>query len=690
MKIWDLSVAEITLNHSVDDSVITSLASEQHSTKQSPRSHDEIYEIGTSFQCTICASSSTLQTQQDQRSHFRSDWHRYNLKRNSKGKETVSEEDFEKKYGSTVVLAHGDHLVKDIDGMSLEDSDLSSISGSDSGVEDGSSDSESQEEPAEQTMKKSSGPWVLYKASVENDETKAANGFDAYQIYRAILPDKENPSSIECLLRQAPSTKSKPSTYTKPARWILLMNSGGHFAGVVYEFPGNHSGANVQSNTASKPVSIASSSAKEPKIVAHKTFHHYTTRKSQGGSQTSSDKAQKAKSAGAHMRRQGAAMLRADIRTLLSSWSHYFVDSIIFVVAAGHESRSAIFGEGQAPESFAAAKADGRVRSVPIPTRRPTLDEARRVFDELSAVRNVWVPVEPIKALTPGEDQTKLRRKVETTNNVEESELDAVSCLEHRDEPLFRLFVCLCEVDPDDKLEFNFEGNDSSAASSSSLIHKTSNVFNINASFPLDEQFVYKDSAKPINGRGRTALQLASHLGKYAAVFQLLEHGADPALDKSFQLALDKTTRNVFRKFYAQYPERYDYKAAGISSMLTDDMEEEQERKEREKKARQRAKEKERKKVAKEKKLEKEKEQRELEEKEKEQQAQQRKLQAPASASASAPVGPMNPREAAAIAAEVRMGLRCATCKKSLAKLVPFEKLDSKYCSIACVQAARK
>jgi hypothetical protein len=77
---------------------------------------------------------------------------------------------------------------------------------------------------------------------------------------------------------------------------------------------------------------------------------------------------------------------------------------------------------------------------------------------------------------------------------------------------------------------------------------------------------------------GLTPLHLAAKAGDTEKVMKLLEEGADPCLkDKGgknpYTLAKDKETRNVFRRYMAQYPDKWDWHAASVPSPLTDELE---------------------------------------------------------------------------------------------------------------------
>jgi len=103
---------------------------------------------------------------------------------------------------------------------------------------------------------------------------------------------------------------------------------------------------------------------------------------------------------------------------------------------------------------------------------------------------------------------------------------------------------------------------------------------------------------------GLTPLHVATKAGDTDSVRKLLEEDSDPcAKDKAgrtpYSIAKDKETRNIFRRFMAQHPSKWDWHAASVPSPLTDELEAAQLAKQAEKDAKRKAKEKERKKLKK-------------------------------------------------------------------------------------------
>ena len=92
----------------------------------------------------------------------------------------------------------------------------------------------------------------------------------------------------------------------------MFMTAGGHFAGAIVRV------SNGDDEPEEEDTGRKKNKQKRPKpeteILLHKTFHRYTTRRKQGGSQGLNDAAgKKAISAGAMLRRYGEQALR-DVR----------------------------------------------------------------------------------------------------------------------------------------------------------------------------------------------------------------------------------------------------------------------------------------------------------------------------------------------------------------------------------------
>ncbi|KFP51321.1 Ankyrin repeat and zinc finger domain-containing protein 1, partial [Cathartes aura] len=186
---------------------------------------------------------------------------------------------------------------------------------------------------------------------------------------------------------------------------------------------------------------------------------------------------------------------------------------------------------------------------------------------------------------------------------------------------------------------------------------------------------------QPVDERGCTLLHVAAQAGKAAAVCLLLEAGADPALrdgqDRTpYCVSADKTTRNAFRKFMVDHPDKYDYSRAKVPGPLTQEMEAKKLEKKRAQKAQR-----------------KQREQAQQEERQRWEQEQGEKQRFAA----------LSDREKRALAAERRLAAqlqdagttfanisRCWHCGESLLGRIPFHYLDFSFCSTACLQTHRR
>ena len=78
----------------------------------------------------------------------------------------------------------------------------------------------------------------------------------------------------------------------------------------------------------------------------HKTFHRYTTRRKQGGAQSSNDKSKgKANSAGAGIRRYNEQALDEEIQELLKDWKSFILNSSRVFIRAPVNSKAKLFAD---------------------------------------------------------------------------------------------------------------------------------------------------------------------------------------------------------------------------------------------------------------------------------------------------------------------------------------------------------
>ncbi|PWN47520.1 hypothetical protein IE53DRAFT_321065 [Violaceomyces palustris] len=172
--------------------------------------------------------------------------------------------------------------------------------------------------------------------------------------------------------------------------WTVILMGGGHFAAAVIAL-----NPHVTTVRDRKKGSAGTREERSILLLAHKTFHRYTTRRKQGGSQSAQDASGKfAKSAGAQLRRYNESALGDDVRRLLDhpGWRQLIGSSEkVWIRSGARASKGVLWSwEGVAKSKSSPLeepKEDGRMDHLPFPTRRPTIGETVRCFFELTRVR---------------------------------------------------------------------------------------------------------------------------------------------------------------------------------------------------------------------------------------------------------------------------------------------------------------
>ena len=463
----------------------------------------------------------------DQRQHFRSDWHGYNLKQNIRGLPVLNEAEF-------------DEIVGELD---------SSLSGS------GASGSEDEiDEPTSGPPKGSQGntetrqpksagsPFVLMSSSLIPQTVH-------FGVYRALL-GKETPQSSDAVnylsnRQLRPQTTQQASLSSDGPYFLLCMIGGGHFAAMVVS-PLPASGKQVARNE------------NQPKITANKTFHRYTTRRKQGGAQSANDAAKgNAHSAGAGIRRANETALQQEVRALLNEWRELIGKcELLFIRASGPANRKTLFGPY---EKAVLQSNDPRLRSFPFSTRRPIKRELLRAFAELTKLHVIYQKEDTLTAKrSEGAEARPLReaprRPVEQKRSEEEEEA----------------FLHTTQLQ--------------------ALIRrsKAPAVLNYLEKNGLRPDITFYPPDSPANYHAPTPLHLASKVGSAAVVLSLLTKGqADPTIvskegKTAFDLGGDKPTRNSFRVARSELGEnRWDWEAAHCPPALSKAEADERERSEK-------------------------------------------------------------------------------------------------------------
>lgn len=314
---------------------------------------------------------------------------------------------------------------------------------------------------------------------------------------------------------------------------------------------------------------------------------------------------------------------------------------------------------------------DGRCRNIPFPTRRATLKEATRVYDELSTVvmssaslleeaaaaarrrakaqkviassskPHVPTAERPTGPVIKGTAHLKKRSESQatTTSDPQNTVQEVDEVIPELEEDLVRLLrTCVEGKTADMELLFAEKDERKQAVFHKHYFSEYENLSNMEEALGL--------------------VGVAAAAGSVKTMEWLLENGVSPTVGGSPYLnTKSKAVRTSMRVFWANHPDKYDYASAGVPSPLTaEDLEAMAER-EREKRRRDREK---------------------------------KKEKARAAVEAAKPPE-VRAREMRAAAAEARLlGNKCACCKKDLTGQVPFERLAFKYCSTTCVNNHRE
>ncbi|KAF2107204.1 ankyrin repeat and zinc finger domain-containing protein 1 [Lophiotrema nucula] len=488
--------------------------------------------------CNLC--NLTFPSVAEQRNHVRSDLHGYNLKQKLKGLKPVSEADFERLIGE---------LDESISGSESSESD------EDEDEEEGNKGKESTlsallkkqakmlnpefDEFASKKKQRGSGkPPLLWFTSPSLPENLSLG------VYRALFSnaEQEEESHVVETLRSKQLSPTKPpnvkldggvplpGTELGP-HYFMCMIGGGHFAAMVValapKMGKKHTGVDERSAT----------------VIAHKTFHRYTTRRKQGGSQSANDSAKgAAHSAGSSLRRYNETALVNEVRDLLKDWKT-MIDTadLVFIRATGSTNRRTLFGpyEGQVLRNN-----DPRNRGFPFSTRRATQKELMRAFVELTRVKQSTLDEAALAALnepeappTPATPPSPRAPKPPKPSKEEETATLHTSQII----PLIKR-------------------------------SKVPGLLNYLKTNNIPSTFTFN----PANHHTPTPLHLAASLNSAPVVLALLtKGGADPTImdDEArtpFSIAGDRATRDAFRVARSELGESaFDWEQAGVPPPLT-------------------------------------------------------------------------------------------------------------------------
>ena len=197
---------------------------------------------GGDASCLCCQVS--FSGRQEQVEHYKLDWHRYNIKRRLKDLEPVDQTHFERLAGVCHHVAGCCWLLLAVAGASADVNivvgDLSSISGSESDSDSDHTPSDDEQPASKEASSQrdlSKSPYLHFSSSSSSSSSSpTTSGGPTHSVYRCIVSSSPSPhSSSEQESDHKELTRALQALGGEPQVWILLMRSGGHFAGAIFK-----------------------------------------------------------------------------------------------------------------------------------------------------------------------------------------------------------------------------------------------------------------------------------------------------------------------------------------------------------------------------------------------------------------------------------------------------------------------
>ncbi|CAI7571783.1 unnamed protein product [Penicillium manginii] len=493
--------------------------------------------IASSSLCSLC--NVTYRNVEEQRGHVRSDHHRYNIKTQLRGNAPLDEAQF--------VKAVGD-LDESISGSESSESDSDSAEGGADTtltalLKRQAKLSESPEE-ATTTVKGGTAKQPLFWLSSSGLPSNKSLG-----VYRAIFSnvEQDEPSHLVDTLRKKQLAPIKARTNKAQAQQsppdssphiFMCMIGGGHFAAMLVSLaPEIH---RKQGGVEER----------QARVIAHKTFHRYTTRRKQGGSQSASDASRgAAHSAGSSLRRYNEVALEKDIRELLADWKD-MIDSaeLLFIRATGKTNKRILF---EKYDNHVLKQNDPRLRGFPFNTRRATQGELLRSFKELTRVKVSEIDE---AALAADAAAAEAKKREESKPSTPRPQPQKPKLSKEEEEALLH------------------------TSQIQALIRrsKVPALMSYLSNNSIPPSFTFTPADSPQNFRSPTPLHLAANLDAPAIVTALLTRaGADPTIANQegrtpFELAGDRSTRDAFRISRHELGEsKWDWTVAKVPSAVS-------------------------------------------------------------------------------------------------------------------------
>lgn len=389
----------------------------------------------------------------------------------------------------------------------------------------------------------------------------------------------------------------EPPLALPPLRlWTFIMMGGGHFAAAV-----------VALNAYVPPLSerARSRGTKQQRgvvVLAHKTFHRYTTRRKQGGAQSAHDTSGRhAKSAGANLRRYGEAQLRNDIHKLLgrTGWRSLIERSEHVWVRCSMRAASGVLWHWASGTSPLDAPYHSHTLShIPIATQRPTLGEIMRCFFELTRVKVAHLSPEQLAAQDDAQREAiAAALRADAAANAPPPPVPAPrrpapkpDAAERKRRERWERLLAMVRKGKLDTLVHFLERHEADLLRADDWLGEVRDEGRIDAPLP---PWWRREEARSARLVPATLLQAAAAADQPDIVQYLLERRADPTrpvppVDEgevpyrtAYDLCASKATRAVFRRAMAEHPDWCAWDSMGpggarVPSALTSEMEEAQ------------------------------------------------------------------------------------------------------------------
>lgn len=178
----------------------------------------------------------------------------------------------------------------------------------------------------------------------------------------------------------------------------LFMIGGGHFAAAIV----SHTPKNIKKYIKQSEADILPQSVN---FIDHRSFHRYTTRRKQGGSQSAMDNAKgKANSAGSSLRRYNEQALAIDVKNVIQEWKGYLTNCKSIFIRANTQAnfKNIVSGDNinntKNNKEFKLYKNDPRIKSFPFSTKRATVTELKTAWINLTYLTVASLPKVDTKA----------------------------------------------------------------------------------------------------------------------------------------------------------------------------------------------------------------------------------------------------------------------------------------------------